>query len=97
MAYNYWNMRILMGVVLCNVTVVLSALYPTQPVAATVFYSGRAAMIEWIDDDRKPRISDIGALAIKLATACDVGFTCLWRDVLGGVTMLAFIRKIWLL
>lgn len=73
MAYCYSNKSYLSGVVLllvlCNLSGVLSALYPTQPVAKTVYATGNSALVTWSDDAHAPHVPELGALKIELYTA----------------------------
>ncbi|KAJ3561498.1 hypothetical protein NP233_g10159 [Leucocoprinus birnbaumii] len=70
MANFYWHLYLL-SVLLSKLSGVLSALYPTQPVANTVFYCGDSALITWVDTHRKPHVTGLGALSIKLYTTED--------------------------
>ena len=45
---------------------VLASVYPTQPVANTVYTSGQLAQITWTDDERAPRLIDMGLMEINL-------------------------------
>jgi len=57
---------------LSRLSSVLSALYPTQPVADTVFYCGGFALVTWVDTRHKPHVAELGNLTIKLHTSQDV-------------------------
>jgi hypothetical protein len=73
MAYYYLNKNYLSGVILlvilCHLSGALAALYPTQPVAKTVYATGSSALVTWKDDARDPHVSELGPLVIKLYTA----------------------------
>jgi hypothetical protein len=72
MAHFYWQLYLL-SLVFSNLSPgVLSALWPTQPVADTVFFCGDSALITWVDTRRKPHVADLGPLTIKLYTNEDV-------------------------
>ena len=45
---------------------VLASVYPTQPVADTVYTSGQLAQVTWTDDGRAPRLRDMGLMEIDL-------------------------------
>ena len=45
---------------------VLASVYPTQPVADTVYTSGQLAQVTWKDDGRVPRLMDMGLMEIDL-------------------------------
>jgi hypothetical protein len=45
---------------------VLASVYPTKPIADTVFTSGNYEQIEWRDDGRAPHIKDMGLMSIDL-------------------------------
>jgi hypothetical protein len=45
---------------------VLASVYPTKPIAGTVFTSGKDAQITWKDDGRAPRLKDMGLMTIDL-------------------------------
>ncbi|KAF7760108.1 hypothetical protein Agabi119p4_10784 [Agaricus bisporus var. burnettii] len=73
MAYYHLNKNYLSGVILlvilCHLSGALAALYPTQPVAKTVFATGSSALVTWKDDTHVPHVYDLGDLVIKLYTA----------------------------
>ena len=47
---------------------VSAALYPTEPVASTIFIGGHQAQIVWREDGKMPALSKIGALELQLQT-----------------------------
>lgn len=49
-----------------------AGLYPTRPIASTVFSAGRMSTITWINDDTEPTLSQIGPVRIDLFTGDDV-------------------------
>ena len=49
-----------------------AALYPTRPIASTVFSAGRMSTITWIDDGTAPSLSQIGPMRIDLYYGDDV-------------------------
>ena len=58
---------------------VLASLYPTSPVADTVYGAGRQNLVEWIDDSPKPHLYEISVLKIDLYLDNDVclaGLSC---------------------
>jgi hypothetical protein len=73
MAYYYLNKIYSLGVtllvILCHLSGALAALYPTQPVAKTIYATGSSALVTWKDDTRDPHVSELGPLMIKLFTA----------------------------
>lgn len=50
----------------------LASLYPTSPVAGTVYDAGRQNLIEWVDDDPKPHLDEISVLKVDLYSNDDV-------------------------
>lgn len=50
----------------------LGSLYPTSPVAGTVYDAGRQNLVEWIDDDPTPHLYEISVLKIDLYHDNDV-------------------------
>ncbi|KAF9788515.1 hypothetical protein BJ322DRAFT_1209534 [Thelephora terrestris] len=44
----------------------LGSLYPTSPVAGTVYDAGRQNLVEWIDDDLTPHLQEISVLKVDL-------------------------------
>ena len=50
----------------------LASLYPTSPVADTVYDAGRQNLVQWIDDDPSPHLHEISVLKIDLYHANDV-------------------------
>ena len=50
----------------------LGSLYPTSPVAGTVYDAGRQNLVEWIDDDPTPHLYEISVLRIDLYHDNDV-------------------------
>jgi len=71
MASFYWN-TFLCLFLLTRLSSVLSALYPTEPVADTIFYCGSFALVTWVDTRHKPHVAGLGNLTIKLHTSQDV-------------------------
>lgn len=55
----------------------LASLYPTSPVAGTVYDAGRQNLVEWIDDDPKPHLYEISVLKVDLYHDNDVCLSCL--------------------
>lgn len=53
-------------VALLELTTVLASVYPTQPIADTVFMSGHLAHIYWKDDGWTPHLKDMGLMNIDL-------------------------------
>lgn len=53
-------------------TSVKASLYPTQPVADTIFRAGQSVALSWIDMGSSPSIEDTGKMDIKLYVANDV-------------------------
>lgn len=51
---------------------VLASLYPTSPVADTVYDAGRQNLVEWIDDDPLPHLNEISVLKVDLYHDNDV-------------------------
>ena len=49
-----------------------AALYPTRPIASTVFSAGRMSTITWIDDGTAPSLPQIGPVRIDLFSGDDV-------------------------
>ncbi|KAF8223251.1 hypothetical protein L208DRAFT_1445536 [Tricholoma matsutake] len=45
---------------------VLASVYPTQPIADTVYASGQLAQVKWRDDGRAPRLKNMGFMSIDL-------------------------------
>lgn len=60
---------------------VLASLYPTNPVAGTVFDAGRQNLVEWIDDDPLPRLHEISVLKVDLYHDDDVCLSSLSRPL----------------
>ena len=61
---------------------VLASLYPTSPVAETIYGAGRQNLVEWIDDNPKPHLYEISVLKIDLYHDNDVclsGLSWLWH------------------
>lgn len=50
----------------------LGSLYPTSPVAGTVYDAGRQNLVEWIDDDPTPHLHEISVLKVDLYHDDDV-------------------------
>jgi len=50
----------------------LASLYPTSPVADTVYDAGRRNPVEWIDDDPTPHLYEISVLKVDLLHDNDV-------------------------
>jgi len=50
----------------------LASLYPTSPVAGTVYDAGRQNSVEWIDDDPTPHLYEISVLKVDLYHDNDV-------------------------
>lgn len=75
---NFYRDTFLCLFLLTRLSSVLSALYPTQPVANTVFYCGNSALVTWVDTRHKPHVAGLGDLTIKLHTSQDV---CFFADV----------------
>jgi len=50
----------------------LASLYPTSPVAGTVYDAGRQNLVEWIDDDPTPHLYEISVLKVDLYHDNDV-------------------------
>ena len=50
----------------------LASLYPTSPVANTVYDAGRQNLVEWIDDDLLPHLHEISVLKVDLYHDNDV-------------------------
>ena len=48
---------------------VLASVYPTQPVADTVYTLGQLAEITWKDDGRAPQLKDMGLMEINLCAS----------------------------
>ncbi|XP_006456261.1 hypothetical protein AGABI2DRAFT_122173 [Agaricus bisporus var. bisporus H97] len=99
MAYYHLNKNYLSGVILlvilCHLSGALAALYPTQPVAKTVFATGSSALVTWKDDTHVPHVYDLGDLVIKLYTAQAVSppGACRVRSLTDYVTICAGIRS----
>jgi hypothetical protein len=55
-------------------TSVSAALYPTQPVADTVYSPGQLALVTWIDDGQKPHLKDMGPVKLDLYHGKHVSF-----------------------
>ncbi|KAL9709586.1 hypothetical protein Ac2012v2_007325 [Leucoagaricus gongylophorus] len=68
---NFYRDTFLCLFLLTRLSSVLSALYPTQPVANTVFYCGNSALVTWVDTRHKPHVAGLGDLTIKLHTSQD--------------------------
>lgn len=49
-----------------------AGLYPTRPIASTVFSAGRLSTITWINNDDAPTLSQIGPVRIDLFSGDDV-------------------------
>ncbi|KAG2004812.1 hypothetical protein CC2G_003330 [Coprinopsis cinerea AmutBmut pab1-1] len=61
---------------------VAGRLYPTHPVANTIFIAGRSEAITWIDDTHRPLLSDTGLVKVDLYLAdSDVLVRTLAEDV----------------
>ncbi|KAI0795003.1 hypothetical protein C8Q75DRAFT_748511 [Abortiporus biennis] len=56
----------LLLVLVSAVVSVSGALYPTRPVASTVWSAGHSQSVTWLNDKHKPSIRDMGYLDIKL-------------------------------
>ena len=50
----------------------LAFLYPTSPIADTVYDAGEAASVEWIDDGKTPYLQDMTITRIDLYRDDDV-------------------------
>ena len=50
----------------------LASLYPTSPVADTIYDAGRQNLVEWTDDDPTPHLYDISVLKIDMYLNNDV-------------------------
>lgn len=50
----------------------LASLYPTNPVADTVYDAGRQNLVEWADDDPTPHLYEISVLKVDLYHDDDV-------------------------
>ena len=50
----------------------LASLYPTSPVAGTVYDAGRQNSVEWMDDDLTPHLYEISVLKVDLYYDNDV-------------------------
>ena len=50
----------------------LASLYPTSPVAGTVYGAGRQNLVEWVDDNPTPHLYEISVLKIDLYLDNDV-------------------------
>ena len=50
----------------------LASLYPTSPVANTVYDAGRQNLVEWIDDDPTPHLHELSVLKVDLYCDNDV-------------------------
>jgi hypothetical protein len=50
----------------------LASLYPTSPVAGTVYDAGRHNLVEWVDDGPAPHLNEISVLKIDLYQDNDV-------------------------
>jgi hypothetical protein len=55
----------------------LASLYPTSPVADTVYDAGRQNLVEWIDDDPLPHLHEISVLKVDLYHDNDVRLSSL--------------------
>ncbi|KZT70569.1 hypothetical protein DAEQUDRAFT_810471 [Daedalea quercina L-15889] len=53
------------------VSSVAASLYPTRPIANTVFSAGRMSTITWINDDTQPSVSQMGPVRIDLFSGDD--------------------------
>src|SRR6202035_1886253 len=58
----------LAAIVLASTNSVSAALYPTRPVASTVFTTGQSEDVTWRDDRMKPHLWDLGPMDIDLFT-----------------------------
>ena len=68
---------------------VLASLYPTSPVADTVYGAGRQNLVEWIDDEPKPNLYEISVLKIDLyhdndVCLADLPWLWLWLTCYAG-------------
>ncbi|TFY62234.1 hypothetical protein EVJ58_g3993 [Rhodofomes roseus] len=59
-------MKLLFGTLLLLASSAAAGLYPTRPIASTVFSAGRLSTITWINDDTQPSVSQMGPIRIDL-------------------------------
>lgn len=59
-------MNILQLSLLLFVARVSASLYPTKPIADTIYIAGQTVSVEWIDDTNDPHIQDMKVSKIDL-------------------------------
>jgi len=64
-------LRLSVCTLLLFVSSATAGLYPTRPIASTVFSAGRMSTITWINDDTQPSLSQMGTVRIDLFSGDD--------------------------
>lgn len=60
------SVSLLLAIIYSLCSSVEAGLYPTQPIAKTVFRAGAWNTITWIDSGDKPRLNELGRIQIEL-------------------------------
>ncbi|GBE84629.1 predicted protein [Sparassis crispa] len=71
--------RILSALLL--VASVAANIYPTRPIANTIFSAGRSSSVTWINDRSHPSVQDMGPISIELYVAGDTHVATLSKNV----------------
>lgn len=66
MQNNNRSLAFLFSLVFANLSLVACGLYPTQPIASTVFTVGDWNQVKWIDDSRKPHLSELKPCSLQV-------------------------------
>ncbi|KAI5118369.1 hypothetical protein M0805_008697 [Coniferiporia weirii] len=58
-----------------------AGLFPTQPIAKTIFYSGAWNNVTWIDTESKPHLHELGGMLMELWTDADLDHSAMPKYV----------------
>jgi len=64
--FSFWVLATLLCLDLLAGLGVLASLYPTKPVASTIYIAGQAAEVSWTEDWRTPLLNATAGVRIDL-------------------------------
>ena len=64
--FSLWVLAIFLGSDLLAGLGVLASLYPTKPVASTIYIAGQAAEVSWVEDWKTPLLNATAGVRIDL-------------------------------
>ena len=67
-----WSTLVSLAVLMCVGDLANAGLYPTRPVAKTIFEAGNVETVKWKDSDEKPSLEDTPRLRMDLYVNDDV-------------------------